>query len=62
MIASVVLSSVSKWRVDDIPCESQEDKPWEWNRLFAELSPDVQSVWDRLSGTESKPDGGTAID
>ena len=28
----------------------QEDKPWEWNRLFAEVSPDIQGVWDRVSG------------
>ncbi len=27
---------------------AQEDKPWGWNRLFAECSPDIQEVWDHL--------------
>ena len=25
----------------------QEDKPWEWGKVFAELSTDIQEVWDR---------------
>lgn len=28
----------------------QEDKAWEWNRLFTEVSSDIQEVWDRLKG------------
>ena len=29
---------------------SQEDKSWEWNRIFAEVSSDLQEVWDRRDG------------
>ena len=29
----------------------QEDKPWEWNKLFAEVSPDIQEVWEQLKRT-----------
>ncbi|KAL5474806.1 hypothetical protein EMCRGX_G026818 [Ephydatia muelleri] len=25
----------------------EEDKPWEWGKVFAELSTDIQEVWDR---------------
>ncbi|XP_064394819.1 intraflagellar transport protein 43 homolog [Halichondria panicea] len=29
---------------------TEEDKPWEWNRLLAEISSDIQEVWDRREG------------
>ena len=29
----------------------QEDKPWEWNKLFTEVSPDIEEVWDHLKRT-----------
>ena len=27
----------------------QEDKAWDWDKLFAEVSPDIQEVWNNLS-------------
>ena len=30
-----------------IPLDLQEDREWEWTKLFAEVSPDIQSVWER---------------
>ena len=36
----------------------QEDKCWEWDKLFAELSPDIQAVWDQLA---MKGEGGKSI-
>ena len=43
----------------------QEDMAWEWNRLFTEVSPDIQEVWDRLkgiTGSLSKEAGGSVTD
>ncbi len=27
----------------------QEDKLWDWNKLFAEMSGDIKEVWSRIS-------------
>lgn len=27
----------------------QEDKPWEWTKLFAEVSGDITKVWNKLT-------------
>lgn len=31
----------------------EEDKPWEWDKVFTELSTDIQEVWDRQQAKTS---------
>ena len=33
----------------------EEDKPWEWGKVFAELSTDIQEVWDRQLQSKASP-------
>jgi len=30
-------------------CILQEDKLWDWEKLFAEMSGDIKEVWSRIS-------------
>ena len=40
----------------------QEDKPWDWTRLFSEVSGDIDRVWIKTTQTDcSMSTSGTAL-
>ena len=35
----------------------QDDKPWDWDRLFTEVSSELRTEWEKAAGPKEEGDG-----